>query len=122
LTGSDLDVEAWIRRTVKCCSCGESLRSSRHINVVCLDKEATWKYPSWGNVLVMNKYPMNRASAILCDRCIKENREAKYAIEWDNEHTYVRYHLVKKLKDSPHIPEEEVLRAEARLYDFGVRG
>jgi hypothetical protein len=70
----------------------------------------------------MDKYPMNRASAILCDRCIQERRIARYAIEWDNEHTYIRYHKVENLKDLPPIPEEEVLEAESKLYDFGVQG
>jgi len=111
-----LDPYRWIKDTVRCCACGGPLQDSRHINIVCLDKLATWKYPNWGNVLVMDKYPMKRASAILCDRCVKENREAKYAIEWDNEHTYARYHKVKNLKNLPRIPDEEILRAEAELW------
>lgn len=110
----------WIKANVRCCSCGGSLKSSEHINVVCLDKLATWEWPRWGSILVLDKYPMNRASAILCDRCIRGQRTAKYAVEWDNEHTYVRYHRVGDLKDLPRIPSEEVLRAEAELYDFGV--
>ena len=112
-------VEEWIKRVVKCCACKRSLQDSRHVNVVCLNKLATWQYPRWGNVLVMDKYPTNRASAILCDRCIRKQRTAKYAIEWD-ERTYVKYHRVEDLKDLPTIPEREVLEAEARLYDFGV--
>ena len=116
-----MEVDRWIKANVRCCSCRGSLQVSRHINGVCLDKLATWEIPRWGNILVIGKYPMNRASAILCDRCIREHREIKYAVEWDNERTYVRYHKVEDLKDLPRISEEEVLRAEAELYDFGLK-
>ena len=117
-----MDASEWVKANVRCCSCGRSLQNSRHINVLCLNKLATWEYPRWGNILVMEKYPTNRASAILCDRCVNENREIKFAIEWDNERTCVRYHKVEGLMDLLRIPEEEVLRAEAELYDFGVGG
>ena len=87
--------------------------------MVCLDKLASWEYPCWGNVLLRD-VPVNRASAILCDRCIEEKREIKHAIEWDTEHSYVRYHNVTYLKDLPRIPEEEILKAERKLYGFDV--
>jgi len=115
-----LEVDRWIKANVRCCSCGGSLKRSRYINIVCLDKLATWEYPTGGNILVRDKYPEPRATAILCDRCIRLRREPKYAIEWDSEHTYIKYHKVEDLKDLPHIPEEEVLRAKAELYDFGM--
>ena len=81
-----------------------------------LDKLATWKWPVWGNVLLLNKYPMNRAIAILCDKCIEKNRKPKYAVEWDMKHNSVKYHLIKNLKDLPPIPPEEALTAEAKLW------
>ena len=59
---------------------------------------------------------MNRAIAILCDRCIAENRKPKYAVEWDMERSRVKYHLIEDLKDLPSIPPEEVLTAEAKLW------
>ena len=116
-----MKVDRWVKANVRCCSCGGSLQDSGYINVVCLNKLATWDYPRWGNILVMDKYPTNRASAILCDRCIRERRTAKHAIEWDSEHTYVRYHRVENLEDLPRIPDEEILRAEAEFHDFGVK-
>jgi len=91
-------IDQWIKAKIRCCSCGGSFKDSGHINVVCLNKLATWQYPSWGNILVLDKYPMNRASAILCDSCIQERRPAKYAIEWNNERTQVKYHKVEDLK------------------------
>lgn len=113
--------EEWIRAKVRCCACGGSLKNSRYINIITLDKLATWEYPVWGNVLVKEKYPENRASAILCDKCIRKKAKPKYAVEWDNKHTYVRYHKVEGLKDLSEITEEEILKAEAELYDFGVK-
>ena len=104
-----MDVSEWIKANVRCCSCGGSLESSRHINILCLNRLATWEWPRWGNILVMDKYPVNRAPAILCDRCVEENREIKFAIEWDNERTYVRYHKVEELQELPEIPEKEIL-------------
>ena len=111
----------WVKRVVKCCACEGSMQDSKHVNLICLNKMATWEYPRWGNILVSDKYPTNRAGAIICDRCIEERRKIKFAIEWDNKRTYVKYHKVEDLKDLPTIPEREVLEAEARLYDFGVR-
>jgi len=115
-----MDWNPWIKENLHCCSCGGSLQDSEHINIICLDKLATWQYPRWGNVLVHEKYPMNRASAILCDRCIQEKQPAKYAVEWNNERTQVKYHKVEDLKDLPQIPHEEIAKAEAELYDFGI--
>jgi len=71
---------------------------------------------SVGNVLLLNKYPMNRAIAILCDKCVEKNRKPKYAVEWDMKHNSVKYHLIKNLKDLPPIPPEEALTAEAKLW------
>lgn len=111
-----------IRENVKCCSCGGSLESSKLINGVTLNKLATWKYPVWSNILVRDKYPEPRATAILCDSCIKKKRQPKYAAEWNNDYSGVIYHKVEKLKDLPEISEEEVREAESKLYDFGVEG
>ena len=111
-----IDSEKWIKDNVRCCACGGSLKRSRFINMIALDKLATWKWPVWGNVLLLNKYPMNRAIAILCDKCIEKNRKPKYAVEWDMKHNSVKYHLIKNLKDLPPIPPEEALTAEAKLW------
>jgi len=95
----------WVKARVRCCSCEGSLQSSRYVNMVALLKEATWKYPVHGNILVYPKYPTNRAVAVLCDRCIDQRREPKYAVEWDKDRTQVEYHRVEGLKDLAPIPE-----------------
>jgi hypothetical protein len=110
--------DEWIRQHVRCCSCGKPLKKSKHINFVCLDKLATWNYPTWGNILVKEKYPEPRASAVICDKCLKEKRIIKYAVEWSRETGEVKYHPVSELRDLPPIPEEEVAKAEAELYNF----
>ena len=89
--------EVFIGANVKCCYCGGSLKNSR-INMVCLMKEARWKYPCWGNVLLK---VWGFASAVLCDKCVKEERKPKYAVEWDKNRGVVKYHPVKDLVDVP---------------------
>jgi len=83
-----------IRVKIKCCACGGSLENSR-INVVCLMKEAEWMYPVWGNILLG---VLGFASAIMCDKCIKEGKQAKFALEWSQDLSVVKY-PVEKLKD-----------------------
>lgn len=90
--------ENFIRAKVKCCACGGSLKDSQNINMVCLMKETKWKYPCWGNFLLG---VLGFASALLCDKCVKENRKAKFAVEWDKDRGLVKYHLVEKLRDVP---------------------
>ena len=111
-----------IREKVKCCACGGSLKSSKFINGVTLNKLATWKYPVWGNILVREKYPEPRAIAILCDGCIGEKRQSKYAVEWNSDYSEVIYHKVRDLQDLPEILEKDIREAEAGLYNFGVGG
>jgi len=89
-----------IRARVKCCFCGGSLENSKHVNVVCLMKEARWRFPVWGNVLLG---VTSFASAILCDKCVEEKKEPKFAVEWTQNLTVVKYHSVEELKD---VPEE----------------
>ena len=113
------EVEDKIRDNVKCCACGGSLKYSRFINGICLNKLATWKHPTWKNILVLEKYPEDRASAILCDRCIAEKKQPKYAVEWNEDYSEVKYHKVEALKDLPPIREEDILLGEPEL-DFGV--
>lgn len=108
----------WVKARVRCCSCEGSLQSSRYVNMVALLKEATWKYPVHGNILVYPKYPTNRAVAVLCDRCIDQRREPKYAVEWDKDRTQVEYHRVEGLKNLAPIPEEEIAKAEAELHEW----
>lgn len=108
-----MDTEEKIKECVKCCACGESLSTSRYINTICLDKKATWRYNTWGNVLIPGSE--GRAVAIVCDECIEQKREPEYAVEWDNDMTEVRYHLISDLEDVPEILSEEVASAERLL-------
>jgi len=65
-----LRIDEKIKKYVRCCACGGSLESSKFINGVTLNKLATWKHLTWGNVLVVDKYSEPRATAILCDNCV----------------------------------------------------
>jgi len=87
-----------IKEKVKCCACGGSLANSKEINIICLMKEAEWKHPTWGNV-ILGVYGL--ASAIFCDDCLKKGKKAKWAIEWDQQTLETKYHPVEKLKDVP---------------------
>jgi len=93
------DLSQRIKEKIKCCACGGSLADSKDINIICLMKEAEWPHPTWGNVLL--QIPPSFASAILCDKCIKERKKPKWAIEWDQRTLETKYHLVEKLKDVP---------------------
>ena len=90
--------EKLIKTKVKCCACGGSLKDSDNINMVGLMKEADWKFPAWGNVLLK---VWGFASAVICDKCVKENKPIKFAVEWTQDLSFVKYHPVEKLKDVP---------------------
>jgi len=90
--------EQLIRQKVKCCACEGSLKNSPHINLVSLMKVATWKFPVWGNLLIR---VWGLAVAVLCDKCVKEKRTPKYAVEWNDDLSVVKYHPVESLKDVP---------------------
>ena len=65
------------------CCAGEdhTLREGgTHVNLVILRKLAKWPYLSAKNFLVpeSEKYPL--AMAVVCDRCMSEKREIKYAL------------------------------------------
>lgn len=88
--------EKLIREKVKCCACGGPLGS--RVNMVCLMKEAKWKFPTWGNILLKI---WGFASAITCDKCLKEKRKIKFAVEWNHDFSVVKYHPVEGLRDVP---------------------
>ena len=90
-----MDVEEWIRKNVKCCACGGSLRKSEHINGIMLERKAKWKNNTWGNIIIgISGY----AIAIVCDECVKKRVEPKFAVEWDDDKKEVRYHPVDELE------------------------
>ena len=108
-----VDWTAWIKKYGKCCSCEGSLKKSRFINGIMLNKLATWDYPTWGNILL--GIPANRASAIVCDTCLEQGKKPKYAIEWDQEDNVVKYHKVGDLRDVRAITPEDVMAARMGL-------
>jgi hypothetical protein len=113
--GEELDFEDWIRQTVKCCACESKLNKSKYINAICLDKKATWKNNTWGNVIVgVSGY----AVAIVCDKCAENKVEPRYAVEWDDNESEVRYHLVSELKLMPEF-DRRLLKILAGDEQFG---
>lgn len=111
---SRVDVTEWIKRNIRCCACGQPMSNSEHVNGICLDKEATWDFPSGNNILVVDKHTEKRAAAIICDDCVEKKRKIKYAVGWDQNHSNVKYYPVEQLKDLPPITEEEVRQAAQR--------
>lgn len=64
-----------------CAGEGHTIKEGgRHINLVMLEKKAEWPYLAAINFLVpgSEKYPLT--SAVVCDRCLREKREIKYAM------------------------------------------
>jgi hypothetical protein len=108
-----VDTTTWIKQNIRCCACGQSMFKSRFINGITLDKLATWDYPVWNNLLVADKHPEKRATAIICDDCVEKKRKVKYAVGWDKNYSDVKYYPVEQLKHLPPITEEEVRQAEA---------
>jgi len=115
------DWEKVLHAQVKCCACSGSLRSSTHINLVTLNKYATWKYPAYGNILARDpdKRGSKRAVAILCDECIEQKREAKWAVEFvgKGEDLRIRYHDIENLEDAEPVTEEDL---EEPALNFGL--
>jgi hypothetical protein len=94
----------WIRKHIRCCSCGRTLRKSGSMYFICLDKLSTWLTPIWINDRLKRKYPEPRALAVVCDKCL--SGEVKYAVEWGEGE--VKYHPVGELEDLPEIPKDDV--------------
>jgi hypothetical protein len=86
-----------IKAKVNCCACGESLANSKNVNCVLLDHVASWKFPTWGNILY--GVPVIGAIAILCDACLKKRANPTSAVEWsDSNLAQVTYHPVFELQ------------------------
>ena len=98
------EIEDWIRKNIKCCACGGTLETSKFINVVRLEKLATWKFPVFGPIDIPDYKP--RATAIICDECMQKKEKIRRCIEWEKspyqeESPYqVKYHEVESLEDS----------------------
>lgn len=82
----------------KCCSCEKPLAQSQFINVVALDRKASWPYPTGGNVLTGES---GNALGFVCDQCVEISNDApapkvKFAVEFkDGE---LVYHDVNQLQ------------------------
>jgi len=64
-----------------CAGEGHTVRQGgSHINIIQLRKLAKWPYLAASNFLVAEstKYPL--ACALVCDRCLEEKQEIKYAM------------------------------------------
>lgn len=109
-----------IKKYILCCACRGSLEESEHINGITLDKLATWKHPTWSNILTLDKYPEPRASAIVCDRCVAEKRDPEFAVEWNEDFSVVKYHPVKDLKVLPKILQVDIEAAARRIAEQDV--
>lgn len=54
----------------RCCICDAPLANCEHVNIVNLDRVATWQHPVHKNVYYPNRPP--GAVAIVCDDCLSE--------------------------------------------------
>lgn len=91
----------WVRENVECCACGGKLETTNSVNVVELNKVATWKFPVFGKIDVPGYEP--RAMAIVCDKCLANQVRIQRCIEMieAEEIPYqVKYHEYDGLKDS----------------------
>ena len=88
----------WVRENVECCACGDELETTNSVNVVELNKVATWKFPVFGVVDVPGYEP--RAMAIICEKCLANQVRIQRCIEWEGKPYKVKYHDVDDLKDS----------------------
>ena len=65
-----------------CCSNGDHTvrQGGSHINLVQIKKLARWPYLASMNFLVPGSEDYPLANAVVCDRCLREKREIKYAV------------------------------------------
>jgi len=98
------------RRRVRCCACAGSLRRSKHVNLVSLQRRATWQYPVWRNVLTGED---GEAVAVVCDACLDANREIQEAVEFRG--AEVLYHTVIDLERLPPPQNWMLVRSGWRL-------
>ena len=81
-------------RKARCRACGGKI--GRVINLFMLDRKATWKYPTAGNVLTGES---GRAMAILCDQCLDTGAVIREALEFKDSKPV--YHPVGDLEEMP---------------------
>jgi len=91
------NIEDWARKNVKCCACGGKMETSKFINLVGLEKLATWKFPVFGQIDIPDYKP--RAAAIVCDECKQKKEKIRYCIEFEGSLYQVKYREVDSLED-----------------------
>lgn len=79
-----------IRRNVRCSACHGKI--GRRVNLMELDRAASWQYPTAGNVLTGE---MGKAVAILCDGCAESAKPIVEAVEFRG--AAVVYHPIADL-------------------------
>ena len=94
-----MNISEGIFATHKCCACGKPVKntSTGHVNLIQLERKATWKFPSFGNVLLGTS---GIAAAIVCDPCLESKAVIKWAIELQGsgKKKTVVYHEVDQLQ------------------------
>ncbi len=128
---------ALLQKSGQCCMCEGSMASTRRLNMVQLNKKASWKFLTWTNILIDNAG--DRAVAVICDSCAETRlvpgAQCRYALELQektvpaarlrNRHDpvphfsrleYERavYHEIGRLEDAFPITDEMVREAERR--------
>lgn len=82
----------------QCCACGGIIKDhGKNVNMVGLDRLATWKYPTMGNVITKER---GRAVAIICDICVENKTPIQYAVQIENDD--IVYFPVSTLKKISH--------------------
>jgi len=82
---------------MKCCACGNPIiDGGLNINLINLQYKAKWNYPCWGDIPL--KLPSLGAVAIICDKCLKRKKPAKYAIKWNENRENVEYIPITELE------------------------
>lgn len=115
------DMLEQIKAKVRCCACRGPI--GERVNVVDLDRLATWKHPVANNFLTGER---DHAVAFVCDRCVDARRPIEEAVELNGE--AVVYHRVSELKpvaasrpdsDPLHFEQTAIL-ADNRWWTFCV--
>lgn len=81
----------------QCCACGGIIKKhGKSVNMVGLDRHATWEYPTMGNIITKQK---ERAVAIVCDHCTANHTPIQYAVQLENgKITYIPVSTLKKIE------------------------
>ena len=81
---ADTEKELW---NIECCSgTGHTVRDGgTHINIIVLNKKAFSRFMAAHDSWLDGKQRTPRAAAILCDTCLRENREPFWAVGKDDD-------------------------------------